>query len=87
MVVGRYIDDHHLIPKTFKGREKITLHRICHNQIHALWTERELCNYYHTVKRIVEDVRMVKFILWVSKKDPDFYIKTRPSKRVKKKKH
>jgi len=33
---------HHLVPKTFKGKETVLLHRICHRQIHANFTEREL---------------------------------------------
>ena len=40
-----WIDEHHLIPKTFKGKETITLHRICHEKIHSTFSERELYNY------------------------------------------
>ncbi len=66
---------HHLIPKTFKGREGITIHKICHQKIHSVFTERELLHVYHTVETLCEHEEMSKFIKWVSKKDPDFYDK------------
>ena len=74
---------HHLIPKTFKGRETIDLHKVCHNQIHALFSERELLNHYHTIGRLKEDERMVKFIKWIRKKPLDFYVKSKMSNRIK----
>lgn len=61
------------MPKTFKGKEKIPLHNICHRKIHATFTERELANYYHTVERIMENEDMQKFAEWVAKKDPAYY--------------
>ncbi len=67
------IDEHHLIPKTFKGKEKFPLHRICHRKIHATFTERELDKYYHTWERILEDENIQSFVRWVSKKEPGFY--------------
>ena len=27
------IDEHHLIPKTFKGKEKVKVHKICHRKV------------------------------------------------------
>jgi hypothetical protein len=69
------IEDHHLIPKTFKGRETIPIHRICHQKIHATFSERELCNYYHTVERLLEHEQIVKFVNWVKKRPIEFYDK------------
>lgn len=74
---------HHLVPKMFKGRETIDLHKICHNQIHALFTERELKNYYNTIERLKEHERMSKFIKWVRKKPEDFYVKSKMSNRIR----
>lgn len=70
---NQMIDEHHLIPKTFGGKETFTLHRICHRKIHATFTERELLNYYHTWDRIKEHSEFQKFILWVQKKPIDYY--------------
>lgn len=71
----KLVQFHHLIPKTFKGTDGIDIHKICHQKIHATFTERELLHVYHTVEVICEHEEMAKFIKWVSKKDPDFYDK------------
>jgi hypothetical protein len=75
--LGSVWGEHHLIPKTFKGKEKVQIHKICHNKIHSVFTERELYNYYHTIERLLENEDIQNFIKWVSKKDPDFYLKTK----------
>jgi hypothetical protein len=67
------VDDHHLIPRTFKGKETISLHRICHQKLHTVFTERELFKYYNTIERILENEDIQKFIKWVARKHPDFY--------------
>jgi hypothetical protein len=69
------IEDHHLIPKTFKGRDVIPIHRICHQKIHATFSERELYNYYHTVERLLEHEQIIKFVNWVRKRPIEFYDK------------
>lgn len=66
-------DRHHLVPKTFKGKETILLHKICHRKIHSIFTERELQHHFHTIERIQGDYEIQKFIKWVSKKPIDFY--------------
>jgi uncharacterized protein with PIN domain len=76
---------HHLIPKTFKGKETISIHRICHKQIHALWTERELHHHYNTIERIVSDEKMQRFIVWVQNKPLDFNLPTKDSTERKSK--
>lgn len=68
---------HHLIPRTFKGRNIVLLHRVCHRQIHATFTERELLNYYHTIERILENDNIRKFVTWIKDKPPDFHVRTR----------
>lgn len=67
------IDDHHLIPKAFKGRATIKLHRICHRKIHSVFTERELLRTYNTVEAIINHDDMRTFISWVARKDPGYY--------------
>lgn len=61
------------MPKTFGGKETQQLHRICHDKIHTVFTERELKNNYNTIDKIKEHEEMKKFIKWISKKEPDFY--------------
>jgi len=67
------VEDHHLVPKTFKGKETVPVHKICHRKIHSLWTEKELANYYNTLERIKEHEEIQKFARWVSKKPLDYY--------------
>lgn len=73
---------HHLIPKS-KGGEKediVIIHIACHRQIHMVFTNNELDDYYYTVERIKEHSEMEKFINWISKKDPSFLPQFTPSK-------
>lgn len=67
------VDSHHLIPKAFKGKELVDLHKICHRKIHATFSERELLHYYHTIDRLLESEHIQKFVKWVAKKHPSFY--------------
>jgi hypothetical protein len=76
---------HHLIPRTFKGRDIVLLHRVCHRQIHATFTERELLNYYHTIERILENGNIRKFVTWIKDKPPDFHVRTRNTSRKREK--
>lgn len=66
------LSEHHLIPRSKKGRETVTLHRICHDQVHALWTENELARDFNTIDKIMSDPRMQKFAKWAHKKPLGF---------------
>lgn len=79
------IDEHHLIPKTFKGKDTISLHKICHQKIHTVFSERELLNHFHTVERIKENDHIRKFIKWVSSKPTDFFDVSKDSAQRKSK--
>lgn len=74
---------HHLIPSCFGGKKTVDLHKICHNQIHALFSERELLNYYHTIERLKNHEKIKSFIKWVKKKPNDFYVKSKMSNRIR----
>ena len=76
-------DAHHLVPKSKGGRETEFLHRICHRQIHALFTESELAKQYFTVEAILTHPEARKFVDWVKKKPPDFIDGTKKSKRIR----
>lgn len=80
-----WIDEHHLIPKTFKGKETIKVHRICHEKIHSTFSEKELYNYYHTIERLIEHEEMQKFIRWVSKKPINYFDHHKDTKERKRK--
>ena len=77
-------DAHHLIPKSKGGKATEYLHRICHKQIHALFTETELATQLNTAAILRAHPEMQKFISWVNTKPVSFYEKTRKSARLKK---
>jgi len=66
---------HHLVPVSKGGRHTQTLlqHKICHDKIHAVFTETELKRHYHTVERLHQHEEVSKFIKWIAKKEPQFY--------------
>jgi 5-methylcytosine-specific restriction endonuclease McrA len=80
------IDRHHLVPKTFKGKEQFPIHKICHRKIHSAFTERELLRTYHTWDALRSHEEIRAFIDWVAKKPPDFYTRTYTSNDKKRRK-
>lgn len=78
-----HIDRHHLIPKTFKGKEQFPIHKICHRKIHSAFTERELLQGYHTWDALRAHAEIAAFIAWVARKPPGFYTRTYTSNKKK----
>lgn len=79
MVEGPSIDRHHFLPRSEGGRVAVPVHRICHRKIHSLWTERELAMGLDTPEAIREHPEMQKFIRWVARKPPEFWVRTASS--------
>lgn len=73
LIDGPSVNEHHLIPRSHRGRQTVRMHRICHGKIHAVFSERELAQYYHTIERLLENEDIRKFVQWVRKKDPSYY--------------
>jgi hypothetical protein len=76
-------DEHHLVPKSHGGRQTIVLHRICHRQIHAVYTETELARQFNTIEQLKLQDNIISFIEWVRLKPDDFYERSRKSRRLK----
>ena len=74
---------HHLIPRSKGGKETQYLHRICHRQIHALFTETELARRLNSADAIREHPQMQRFIEWVKNKPDGFYERVAKSTRLK----
>lgn len=64
---------HHLIPKVKSKKNKysteeknqtITLCSMCHSTIHATFTESELRDKLNTLEKIIQDMRIHKYLLW-----------------------
>jgi hypothetical protein len=84
MCEGPYIDKHHFYPKCKGGRETEFVHKICHRKIHSIFTESELSKIYNNAEVIKGHPEIIKFIQWVSKKEPNFYDGSRTHNRKKK---
>lgn len=78
------LDRHHLVPKSKGGRHTEFLHRVCHRQIHALLTESELAGQYATVEALLQHAELQTFVAWVKTKPDDFFVATRKSTRIRK---
>jgi hypothetical protein len=76
-------DAHHLVPRSHGGRSTEFLHRICHRQIHALFTEAELARSYASVEALLGHAEVQRFVRWVRGKPPGFSERTRKSERVR----
>lgn len=83
------ISKHHLIPKSRggKGTKQIVIHNICHQKIHATFTEKELKLEFNTIEKLLSHESMAKFIKWVAKKDPAFYQRNHTAKTKLKSRH
>jgi len=77
------MDAHHLIPRSKGGRETEYLHRICHRQIHALFSETELARRLNSADAIRQHPQMQRFIEWVKNKPDGFYERVAKSGRLK----
>jgi hypothetical protein len=57
------------------------MHRICHRQVHALFTETELARQFNSAAALLEHVEIQKFVAWVKTKPDDFFERTRRAGR------
>lgn len=74
---------HHLVPKSRGGASDnfVYLHEICHKQIHALFTEKQLDREYNTISKLKEHKDVQRFVAWVFKKPLEFNRKLRMRKK------
>ena len=63
-----YIEKHHLIPKSKKGKETILVCIDCGNQVHLLFSIKELKNKYNTLDKLLENDKVQTWAKWVYKK-------------------
>lgn len=62
-------EKHHLTPVSKGGRhkDKVLVRIDCGNQVHALFTNRELKEQYNTLEVLKAEPRVRKWIQWVRK--------------------
>ena len=70
---------HHLTPRLKGGTHKgtVRLHQICHNAIHARFSEAELARRVADGDSLRADPELAAFIRWVADKPPTFHAPTR----------
>lgn len=82
---GVTLTRHHLIPRTRHSNQRtrrdssredrqqvILLCRPCHNQIHSLFTEKELERDFNTLARLAGQPEVARFVEWIRDKPPGF---------------
>lgn len=74
-------DEHHLVPKMKGGRQTVPMHRICHRQVHALFSETELAREFSTAEALLRHPEIQKFVAWIKAKPDDFFERTRRAGR------
>lgn len=73
------IEIHHLFPKPKKDLEKIIyVCPVCHDQIHAYFTNKKLLKKINTLKNLKQE--MSSFLNWIKNK-PDIYYPIKTSKK------
>lgn len=80
---GARASRHHLTPRLKGGARlgTVLLHRICHNAIHAHYSEAELARRLSDVDSLRAEPEIARFLEWVSGKSGDFHAPTRRSRR------
>lgn len=72
--------DHHMVPKSRGGRTTETICSDCHKAIHAMFTNKELEETYHTPEALLANVDFAKMVKFISKQDPGGRITTKKNK-------
>jgi hypothetical protein len=84
---------HHLYPQKY-GRKKarkvhahafpvLTLHKICHRMIHALFSEKLLAEHLNTIEALRTHPAMQPFLEFIAEKPASFDVRVRKNKEKK----
>jgi hypothetical protein len=84
---------HHLYPQKY-GRKKghkahakeflvVSLHKICHRMIHALFSEKCLAEHINMIEALRTHPRMQSFLVFIEDKPPSFDAGVRKNKEKK----
>ena len=71
-VPPEYQEKHHLVPKAKKGKETVIVCCSCGDQLHQIFTNKELTKQYNTVAKILANDKIQKWVKWIQKR-PDHY--------------
>jgi hypothetical protein len=77
-----YIQEHHLIPRSKGGKDVEKVCSDCHFQIHVLFNNNELRDFYYSIDKLLESEKIKHWTKWIRKKKIGERI---PKKRLKRK--
>jgi hypothetical protein len=77
-----YLEKHHLIPKEKHGAGMGTIFVCCScgDQIHNLFSNKQLAKEYNTIEKILSNENINKWIRWIRNKPDDFRVCMRRKK-------
>lgn len=88
------MENHHLIPRSLSKRKKfvkwfknrdnlVTIKscRSCSDQVHQLFTEKELAENYNTPEKLLANEKIQEWIKWIRKKPNDFSVCMKSKKK------
>lgn len=80
------VSAHHLIPKQCGGKNSpiILLCTNCHNQIHAIYTNRELSYKFNNIEKLKKQERLQGYLNFIKDKPGDVEIPVKRSRYVRK---
>ena len=60
--------EHHLVPKSKKGKEKVAMCIACHKMLHKLISNKDMAKIYNTIEKLREHEGVQNWVEWVSKR-------------------
>jgi hypothetical protein len=69
--------DHHLVPKSRKGKVTQTICHDCHRAIHATFSNKELEREYNTVEALLAHEGFRRMVSFIAKQDPGGKVRVR----------
>lgn len=74
--IGTKVEWHHPVPRSRGGRHTEPIHPICHQAIHATFTNKELERSFAGADALRGHPDMRPFLRWIEDKEPDFHAPT-----------
>ena len=64
-IPDEYLEKHHLIPKSKKGKDTIDVCNACDDQLHLLFTNKELAKQYNTLDKLLSSEKVLTWVNWI----------------------
>jgi 5-methylcytosine-specific restriction endonuclease McrA len=76
-----YLEKHHLIPRSKSGKITALFCCDCGNQVHVLFSNKELQQQYNSIESLQSNKRVKEWISWIRHKPNKFGICMKSKKR------